>query len=108
MLSTLIRSKSRVRPVPIPSPSTLRSSVPWPTWTVRLSKLLDGCLEGVVPIDPYRAKSDEMAERRRTFERGKAGWLMASYQLKRPFESLRRDPKGAFRIQWWAILDLNQ
>ncbi|HSK48376.1 MAG TPA: hypothetical protein VLA05_10295, partial [Coriobacteriia bacterium] len=33
---------------------------------------------------------------------------IASYQLKRPFEYLRRDPKGAFCFEWWAILDLNQ
>lgn len=30
---------------------------------------------------------------------------IVSYQLKRPFECLQRDPKGAFRIQWWAIVD---
>ena len=32
---------------------------------------------------------------------------IVSYQLKHPFECLQRDPKGAFRIQWWAIEDLN-
>ena len=32
----------------------------------------------------------------------------ASYQLKRPFEYLRRDPSGAFYHPWWAIEDLNQ
>ena len=35
------------------------------------------------------------------------GGDIVSYQLKRPFECLQRDPKGAFRIQWWAIEDLN-
>ena len=33
------------------------------------------------------------------------GAPIASYQLKRPFEYLRRDPKGAFYHPWWAILD---
>ncbi len=28
---------------------------------------------------------------------------IVSYQLKRPFEYLRRDPKGAFCHPWWAI-----
>jgi hypothetical protein len=32
---------------------------------------------------------------------------IVSYQLKRPFEYLRRDPKGAFCHPWWAIEDLN-
>ncbi len=32
---------------------------------------------------------------------------IVSYQLKRPFECLRRDPKGAFCHPWWAIEDLN-
>jgi site-specific DNA recombinase len=32
---------------------------------------------------------------------------IVSYQLKRPFECLRRDPKGAFYLPWWAIEDLN-
>jgi hypothetical protein len=32
---------------------------------------------------------------------------IVSYQLKRPFEYLRRDPEGAFHFQWWAIEDLN-
>ena len=32
---------------------------------------------------------------------------IVSYQLKRPFEYLRRDPKGAFYHPWWAIQDLN-
>ena len=32
---------------------------------------------------------------------------IAYYQLKRPFEYLRRDPKGAFCHPWWAIEDLN-
>ncbi|MRS11496.1 MAG: recombinase family protein [Actinobacteria bacterium] len=35
------------------------------------------------------------------------GGSIASYQLKRPFEYLRRDPKGAFYHSWWAIQDLN-
>ena len=32
---------------------------------------------------------------------------IVSYQLKRPFEYLRRDPKGALHHPWWAIQDLN-
>lgn len=120
----------------------------------KASKLLDSYLEGVVPVEAYRAKADEIAEQRRAFERrlsslsngpegktaqverlakqaaaarsqfskadteGKRRLLkavllnaelqdgeIASYQLKRPFEYLRRDPKGAFCSQWWAILD---
>lgn len=123
----------------------------------KASKLLDGYLEGVVPVEAYRTKSDQLAEQRRTFERrlctllngpesktaqverlakqaatarpqfakadteGKRRILKAvllnaqlqdgdigSYQLKRPFEVLRRDSKGAFCTEWWAILDLNQ
>lgn len=35
------------------------------------------------------------------------GGSIASYQLKRPFEYLRRDPKGAFYHPWWALEDLN-
>jgi len=26
-----------------------------------------------------------------------------SYQQKRPFEYLRRDPNGALKVQWWAM-----
>jgi len=32
---------------------------------------------------------------------------IVSYQLKRPFEYLLRDPKGAFCFPWWTIEDLN-
>ena len=32
---------------------------------------------------------------------------IGSYQLKRPFEYLRRDPEGAFCHPWWAMRDLN-
>ena len=35
------------------------------------------------------------------------GGSIASYQLKRPFECLRRDPKGAFYHPWWARVDSN-
>jgi len=30
---------------------------------------------------------------------------IVSYQPKRPFEYLLRDPKGAFYHPWWAITD---
>lgn len=122
----------------------------------KASKLLDGYLEGVVPVEAYRSKADEIAAQRQGFERrlsslmngpedrtaqvervaqeaasarvrfikadteGKRRILGAlllnaqledgcivSYQLKRPFEYLRRDPKGAFCHSWWAIEDLN-
>ncbi len=122
----------------------------------KASKLLDAYLEGVVPVEAYRAKADEIASARRTLERrlaslkcgttdktaqveavakaamgarsqfakadteGKRRLLHAvllnaeladsaigSYQLKRPFEYLRRDPKGAFHHPWWAMQDLN-
>lgn len=33
---------------------------------------------------------------------------IASYQWKGPFELLSREPSGAFKCRWWAILDLNQ
>ena len=32
---------------------------------------------------------------------------IVSYQLKRPFEYLRRDPRGAFCHPWWAMRDSN-
>lgn len=35
----------------------------------KASKLLDSYLEGVVPVEAYRAKADEIAEQRRGFER---------------------------------------
>jgi site-specific DNA recombinase len=122
----------------------------------KASKLLDSYLDGIVPVDAYRVKADEIAESRRTLERrlaslkcgptdktakveavakaamgarsqvatadteGKRRLLNAvvlnaeltdcaigSYQLKRPFEYLRRDPEGAFLHPWWALEDLN-
>ena len=33
---------------------------------------------------------------------------IASYQWKRPFEVLEKDPKGAFIHQWWPETDLNR
>ncbi len=33
---------------------------------------------------------------------------IASYQWKDPFGLLDMEPSGAFRYEWWAILDLNQ
>ncbi|HET6352267.1 MAG TPA: recombinase family protein, partial [Coriobacteriia bacterium] len=123
----------------------------------KASKLLDSYLEGVVPVEAYREKADEIAAQRATFERRRSSlaggqpektslveyWAklamgiqarfaeagvedkrflldsvllnarledgsIASYQLKHPFEVLRRDLKGAFCNEWWAILDLNQ
>ncbi|MDZ4168944.1 MAG: hypothetical protein U1E26_04715 [Coriobacteriia bacterium] len=114
--------------------------------------MLDGYLEGVVPVEAYRAKSDQIAEQRRAFERrlnalscgtkdktaqverlaktaagarlafagadtqGKRRILdgvllnaslqdghIGSYQLKHPFEFLRKGPEGAFRCEWWAM-----
>ena len=32
----------------------------------------------------------------------------ASYQYKDPFRLLEKEPSGAFKYEWWAILDLNQ
>jgi len=121
---------------------------------VKAGKLLDGYLEGVVPVDAYRAKADELSAQRSAFERqlhelesgpsdktaqvealaltasrarvafaqadlgGKRKLLstlllnasldsgeIVSSQLKRPFEVLRRDSKGAFLQSWWAIVD---
>jgi site-specific DNA recombinase len=123
----------------------------------KASKLLDGYLEGVVPAEAYRSKSDQIASERRAFEQrlselgsgvrsttaqvealanvaagarlrfaeadtlGKRkvlktvllnasveGGDIVSYQLKRPFEYLRRDPSGAFYHPWWAIRDTLQ
>jgi DNA invertase Pin-like site-specific DNA recombinase len=33
---------------------------------------------------------------------------IASYQYKDPFALLEKEPSGAFKYEWWAILDLNQ
>lgn len=123
---------------------------------IKASKLLDSYLEGVVPVEAYRTKADQIAAERGTFERrlsalsedpeGKTaqverlarqaatarfkfnkadtegkrrilnavllnatleGGHIGSYQLKRPFEYLRRDPEGAFHHRWWAMRDLN-
>ncbi len=60
----------------------------------------------------FTFETGEVADKRRvlatvlsnaTVEEGN----IVSYQLKRPFEYLRRDPKGAFLHSWWAMRDLN-
>ena len=74
----------------------------------RSGRLLDGFLDGTVPAAAYRSKADSLDEQREVVQR--VLWNLtisdgriASYQLKRPFAVLEKDPSGAFVSSWWAM-----
>jgi hypothetical protein len=61
----------------------------------KASKLLDGYLEGVVPVEAYRTKSDQLSEQRRTFERRRCTLLNGPESKTAQVEQLARQAAAA-------------
>lgn len=66
---------------------------------VKASKLLDGYLEGLIPVEAYRTKSAEIAEQRAAFERRLLGLGQSSEPKTPQVEQLAKEAAGA-RLQF--------